>query len=89
MRDTVGNNGFISEQRRRLSPVRGGLLLLAVGIGALIFSLSSTLSARAETQALADIVAKKAPADLSEAERLIALVRFVHEDIRQVAARYG
>ena len=58
--------------------------------GAALLASGLARNARSETQpALSAIVTERAPETLSEAERLIALFRFVQADIRQIDARYG
>ena len=76
-------------ERCLLTP-RGGRWLMVALLGTALFASGLVRNARSEAKPdLAAIIAERAPDTLSDAERLIALYRFVQEDIRQIDTRYG
>ena len=89
-RPSIGLPAFANPAVRCVLTFRGGRWLAAFMLGAVMLVSGLACNARSDVQpALAAIVVERAPETLSEAERLIALYRFVQEDIRQIDARYG
>ncbi len=87
---SAGTSESLRASKRGAWGVRGFVWLFAALLGVTFLVRGLTSETKPEAQAeLSDLVAEHAPETLSEAERLVALYRFVHEDIRQIDARYG